>query len=254
MNGRWLTDPAPRPDASWKLFCFPWSGAGAGVFRAWPDLVGPSIEVRPVVYPGRERRVREALIGSVEELAEGVLPELLDAIDRPYALFGHSLGALVAYSCALELRARGLPPIRVFIAGSAPPGAPPRGPAVHTLNDVDFLRAVADLQDGPDEVLSNPEFAALILPALRADIRAAERYVEEPKPPLHCPITTFAGNSDPAATPKDMLGWQSLAHGELASVELDGDHLFVAGPGAQTITKVIVGTLSRRNSTHGGLS
>jgi medium-chain acyl-[acyl-carrier-protein] hydrolase len=243
MNSLWLARPLPQPTAAWKLYCFPWSGAGAGVFRDWPGLAGDDIDVCSVTYPGRERRFNEAALTSVEAIADGILPELLDDIDRPYALFGHSLGAQVVHACARRLTEQGRGPVWAFVAGSPPPGTR-RGPLRHTLGDRAFLRAVASALDGPDEMLSDPDFAAMILPTMRADIRAAEIYGLTAGAGLDCPVTTFAGTRDPRATPDDMRLWQSLAAGGFASEEIDGDHMFVTGSGAAAIVSVIAATLA----------
>lgn len=243
MSGLWLARPVPRPAATWTLYCFPWSGAGAGVFRDWPGLAGDDIDVCAVTYPGRERRFSEAPLTSVEEIADGVLAELLDDIDRPYALFGHSLGAQVVHACARRLAALGRGPAWAFVSGSPPPGTW-RGPLRHTLCDRDFLSAVASAYDGQDDVLSDPDFAAMILPTLRADIRAAEIYGQTARAGLDCPVTTFAGTRDPRATPDEMRLWQSLAVGGFASEVIDGDHMFVTGHGAAATVSVIAATLA----------
>jgi surfactin synthase thioesterase subunit len=238
-----LSRPAPAPEAAWKLYCFPWSGAGAGVYRPWGDLAGDDIDVSAVTYPGRERRFGEEALASVEAIADNVLPELLDDIDRPYALFGHSLGAFVAHACARRLTAQGRRPAWAFVAGSPPPGIQ-RGPMNHNLADQEFLEAVGSALDGPDEMLSDPDFAAMILPTLRADVRAAEVYGLTAKGGLDCPVTTFAGTRDPSATPDDMRLWRSLATGDFASNTISGDHMFVTGPGQAAIVSVIAATLT----------
>jgi medium-chain acyl-[acyl-carrier-protein] hydrolase len=242
MSGLWLARPVPRPAADWKLYCFPWSGAGAGVFWNWSRLTGKNIDVCSVTYPGRERRFSEPPLHSVEAIADGVVPELLDDIDRPYALFGHSLGALVAHACARRLADRGRGPAWVFASGSPPPGTPHREPR-RDLSDRDFLRAIAAALDSPDAMLTDPDFAAMILPTLRADIRAAEIYALTAGAGLDCPVTTFGGTRDPRATPSDMRKWQPLAAGGFASEVIDGDHMFVTGSGATMVASVIAATL-----------
>jgi len=244
MNGPGLSRPAPEPAATWKLYCCPWSGAGAGVFRDWPHLAGADIDVCSVTYPGRERRFTEAALTTVEAIADNVLPELLTDIDRPYALFGHSLGAHVVHACARRLTERGRSPAWAFVAGSPPPGIT-RGPLNHTLDDQEFLHAVGSALDGPDQMLSDPDFVELILPTLRADVRASEIYGLTARTGLDCPITTFAGTRDPSALPGDLRLWRSLAAGGFASEEIEGDHMFVTGPGAAAIVSVITATLAK---------
>jgi surfactin synthase thioesterase subunit len=267
VSGPWLVRPAPVPDAAWKLYCFPWSGAGAGVYRDWqalmdpalmdrplrdparidpalrdPARMGPAIEIVAVAYPGRERRITEPLVGSVAELADGVLPALLADVDRPFALFGHSLGALVAHAVAARLAGLGAGPAHVFVSGSAPPGTT-SSPFTHTLPDAEFLAELTALQDSQDEVLSDPEVAAILLPTLRADIRAAELWSLTTGPKLSCPVTAFAAARDRMSPPEELRLWEPFAPAGFSCLELDGDHMFVTGPEARKITGHIARTL-----------
>ncbi|PWJ23318.1 surfactin synthase thioesterase subunit [Branchiibius hedensis] len=237
MTNQWLTRSGSNPDAEWRLYCCPWSGAGAGVFRSWPALLGPGVEVVSLAYPGRERRIKEPLCTSVEEIADGIIEEMSEEVDRPFALFGHSLGALVAFECALRLSERGLPPALLGVSGAVAPGHDHPELAMRHLGDREFIETVRGLQDGRDPALDHPEFVALVAPVLRADIRAAEIYALTVRPPVGCPVVGFAGTDDAAATTADVGAWAFSTTAGFSLVEVDGDHLFpttVSGANAVT--------------------
>ncbi|HEY1379547.1 MAG TPA: thioesterase domain-containing protein, partial [Gemmataceae bacterium] len=168
---RWLAYVRPRPLASVRLFCFPYAGGGASVFRGWADGLPSAVEVCPVQMPGRETRFREPAFTRLPLLIEALAESLYPHLDRPFAFFGHSLGALVAFELARRLRRDGSPePQHLFVSGSGAPQARDHsGAVIHTRPADEFWQEVGRLNGTPAEVLTDGELRDLLLPTLRAD-------------------------------------------------------------------------------------
>jgi medium-chain acyl-[acyl-carrier-protein] hydrolase len=222
----WIHRPAPSPTARLRLYCAPYAGGGAGVFRTWPADLDQRVEVRAILYPGRERRFPEPALSSVEELADQLVPAMLPALDPPFALFGHSLGAMVAFEVARRLLAGGQPPVHLLVSGAHAPHLTRRARQYHQLPDAEFLREITQLGGTPPELVDHAELLELLLPALRADFTAAETYEREPGQPLPCPITAFGGAADPLVDRPALEGWSAHTAAGFRLHELPGDHFF----------------------------
>lgn len=224
---RWLMGTKRREEASLRLFCFPYSGGTALVFRGWMARLPATVDVCPVQLPGRGPRIAEALrerIGPlVEELAEGLGPYL----DRPFCLYGHSFGALLAFELARGFRRRGILPAHLFVSGHVAPGKPYREGPIHDLPDELFLKAITAMGGTPAEVLENRELMEILLPILRADFTVCETYVYADEPPLSCGITVLGGLDDPMTTLQDLEVWRKETTGPFGLTMLPGDHFFV---------------------------
>jgi medium-chain acyl-[acyl-carrier-protein] hydrolase len=224
----WIQVSYSRPAARLRLYCFPYAGSGAGVFRSWSDGLDQRIEVRAIVPPGRERRFVEPALDAVTVMADGLLPALLPALDPPFALFGHSLGAMLAYETARRLTAAGQAPVHLMVSASRAPHHPKDGIQYHRLPDAEFLPAVSGLGGTPPELTESAELVELMLPTLRADFTAAETYSQEPDPPLPCPITAFAGSDDPVVSGAGVQAWAAHSGAGFRAHVLPGDHFFIA--------------------------
>src|SRR5262245_12023957 len=167
----WFHSPQPRPHARLRLFCIPYAGAGVVAYHSWPNYVPPDVEVCAIQLPGRDGRLREKpfvdLLALVDVLAKGLSPWLA----TPYALFGHSMGALIAYGLVRHLRQQSAtPPVRLFVSGRRAPHVPSRQSPCHQLPDQEFIETLVQRYNGiPKAVLSEPELMSLFLPILRAD-------------------------------------------------------------------------------------
>ncbi|MEO1456258.1 MAG: alpha/beta fold hydrolase [Pseudomonadota bacterium] len=212
----WFFRPRPAPDASHRLICFPCAGYSAAMFRTWPAGLPAHVELVAVQPPGRATRFAEPAFESIPALVADLLSALSAITDKPYALFGHSMGAVVAAYAAAALAEAGAPaPLRLFLSARQPPDRPSPVPPVSHLSDDAFVEELQTRYGGiPEEILREPDMMALLLPTLRADIRALEATEGESPVPLPAPITAFGGVAD-RLVPADLLeGWAGwTAHG-----------------------------------------
>ena len=212
-----------------RLFCLPPAGGGTMTFRGWRDELDPAIELVLVQLPGHETRMNERPIDDREALIELLARVLLPEVRQPFALFGHSFGALLAFELVRLLRRRGWgKPVHLFFSARRAPQIVHNGLLLAQLPDDRLLDAVQRRYGGiPPEIAREPEWASLIVPALRADVAIDEgyRYVEEP--PLECGVTVFGGQRDFALPRRDLEAWRAHAAERFTLREFPGDHFFL---------------------------
>jgi surfactin synthase thioesterase subunit len=225
----WLVCFEQRPQAHLRLFCFPYAGGGASLFRQWGALFPPEVEVYAVQLPGREDRRREEAFTEVPALIAALSQNLEPLLDRPFAFFGHSLGGLLNFELARCLRRQsGLLPLRLFIAACRAPQSLGLSFPIAGLPDAEFLAQVQlRYGDLPKAVLDEPELLQLVLKVLRSDLKALESYLYQPEPPLACAISVFGGASDPVVSREDLENWQLQTRQDLQLTILPGGHFFV---------------------------
>jgi len=225
---KWTVCPKLRPAARMRLFCFPYAGVGISAFRGWADHSDPTIEVWGVQLPGREGRLKERPFSSMDELIPPLVEALSGLLDRPYVLYGHSLGAPIAFETARAFRrSRRRPPAHLFVGASPAPQLPWPHPLMHRLAEDDFLNEIQTRYGGiPRLVMEDPELRAALVPALRADITIMETYRYRPEAPLDLGITAFAGTRDTMVTPAAITEWRHQATQAFQLEDLDGDHFF----------------------------
>ncbi|MEU0742873.1 alpha/beta fold hydrolase [Streptomyces sp. NPDC006134] len=222
--GTWLRRFGPPAEGALRLVCFPHAGGGASSFHSLARALGPAAEVLAVQYPGRQDRRHEPPLPRLSELADRAA-EAVDTLDgAPYALFGHSLGALVAYETARRLDRSGNTPRRLFVSARCAPttGA---GPTDGLEDDAALLAEVRRLGGG--DALDDPEVQALALPALRADYRALRSYTWRDGPGLRCPVTVMTGTEDPLCAPGEATGWLRLSVVPGRSRVFTGGHFYL---------------------------
>jgi surfactin synthase thioesterase subunit len=224
--GSWLRNAEARPHAAARLVCFPHAGGSAGAYVSWQLLMSAAVEVHAVQYPGRADRLDEDIIDDAATLVRRVLPHLIPLFDRPVALFGHSMGALVAYEAARALEARGTAPVHLFVSGSR--AADDRaGPWLSRLDDQALVGELAKMGGTEGELLADPEMRELIMPYVRGDIRLADNYRHEPYPPLSVPITSLVGDADHLVSPEQADRWAKLTSAPFGRRVLPGDHFYL---------------------------
>jgi surfactin synthase thioesterase subunit len=238
----WVADPpGGEPDGGIQLFCFAHAGGGPALFRPWRGALAPDPVVRPVQLPGRESRLDETPFRRMADLLDPLCAALAPYLDRPYALFGHSMGAVVAYEVACHLPGSG--PACLLVSGRAPKLAPGWRP-VHALPDDEFLAEIIRLNGMPPEVLGEPDLLDMVLPALRADYELSETYRPPPGQRLRCPVTAFMSTSDPDVGEQEMLSWQEVTTGDFAMRVFSGDHFYLKG-GRPDVLSAVRDDLSR---------
>ncbi len=225
--GSWLSPPRP-PEGRLRLFCFPHAGAGASVFRQWSAELPPAVEVWPVQLPGREARFRETPYDRIDPLVTDLMAAIGPELKPPFALFGHSLGALVAFELTRALRSAGLPmPVHLVVSGRiAPQLADPRR-KLHDMPLADFVQTLRALAGTPPELLRNESLLAALMPLLRADFAVNETYDHRPEPPLDVPLTVIGGTADSKTERFEIDAWRQQTKNRFRSVFLPGGHFFV---------------------------
>ena len=218
----------PRPNASLKLLCLPYAGGNASVFRSWAVDLPADIEVSALQLPGRAGRIAMPLFTRLPPLIDDIGPDTADAIDRPFVLFGHSLGAVLAFELARWLRRRHwLQPLHLFVAGRRAPQTPDDVPPNYCKTDEGLIASLREMNGTPPEVLDNTELLELMLPTIRADFEVVETYEYVDVAPLDCPITVFEGADDPETHAHDLDDWRVQTRGRCSRHVVPGHHFFI---------------------------
>ncbi|WP_462186003.1 MULTISPECIES: thioesterase II family protein [unclassified Frankia] len=229
MTGPW-TKPTPRmTEAPLRLFCVAHAGGGGGFFLPWRDRLRPAIEVCPVLLPGRESRIAEPPYRRMEDLIGPLCEGLRPHLDRPYALFGHSMGAAVAYEAARRFTGEGRAPVRLLVSGRRAPHLAARRRPLADVPDDDFIAAVVSLGGTPDVLLEQPQLIKLLLPTMRADFAVNESYRPGDGPRLTCLVSAFTGDRDPEVEPVEAERWRVTTDGAFRLHVYPGDHFYLTG-------------------------
>lgn len=212
-----------------RVVCFPWAGASAAVFLRWQHAVAPVADLAIVELPGRGTRVGERPFTSLDEAVSfSVSSGRLDTGGSDYILFGHSMGATIAFECAREMRRQGRrQPVALIVSGATAPQLPQTAPRRSDLPDAELIGSLGELAGTPREVTESAELMALLLPGLRADLHAVETYAYREALPLAMSIHAFGGTDDAEATPGDVAAWQQQTTGPFALQIMPGGHFFL---------------------------
>jgi medium-chain acyl-[acyl-carrier-protein] hydrolase len=210
------------------LFCFPYSGGGASIYRTWNSALAPDVELCAVQLPGRENRFKEPAATEMSELVRQVAEGIGPLLDRPFALFGHSFGALVSFELCHKLQSVGVRSEHLFVSGRQAPHLVYPRPPIHELGDEAFCDEMRRLNGTPEHVLSNPALLALAVRIVRADYTVCETYtLPVGRPLLQCAVTALGGTEDPETTPDAVEGWALQTEGDFQARMLPGDHFFI---------------------------
>ncbi|MFV3331254.1 thioesterase II family protein [Pseudomonas sp. NY15437] len=226
-----------------RLFCLPYSGASAMLYARWKRQLPSWVEVCPVELPGRGRRFAEDLQTDLRALASQLADELAARLDQPYALFGHSLGGLLAFELAHALRERGLPlPQALFAsAASAPARRDSHRELAQAQSDAQLIERMRRLGGTPDAVFADEEMLRLTLPVMRADFLLCGLYDYRPRAPLACPIHVFGGKADRLSV-DSLSAWQDETSAGFSLEMLDGGHFFLHA-GEARLLELLLGHL-----------
>lgn len=222
----WLHRRTPRPGARVRLVCFPHAGGSAGFFGSWSTKLSSGIDVVAVQYPGRADRLAEPPLTSMPRLAAEIAGALEPLADRPIVLFGHSLGALVAYEVARELVRRDVRPARLVVSGRRAPLDAPGG-TKHLLSDDELVAELVRLGGTEPGLLDGEDARSVFLPAIRADFRLAENYRRLPGREPSCPLTVLLGAEDTEVDVRRAERWAEHATAGFSVHELSGGHFYL---------------------------
>jgi pyochelin biosynthetic protein PchC len=206
--------------------CFPHAGGSATFYFPMSRALAPATDVVAVQYPGRQDRRGERCLDDLGELADAVTEDLTSWFNRPVALFGHSMGATVAYEVARRLEARGTRVTGLFASACRAPSAQ-RIEFVHQRDDDGLIDALRELSGTDTAVLGNEELLRMVLPAVRGDYTAVETYRHQAGPELSCPIRVLVGDSDPVTSLAEADAWQRHTTGACEIDVLPGGHFYL---------------------------
>jgi medium-chain acyl-[acyl-carrier-protein] hydrolase len=223
----WIFTARARRSPAVRLVCVPYAGGGIDVFAGWADRL-PACEVGIVQLPGRGSRLRDPLVDTVGRAAAAVAGAVAAMPAFPTVLFGHGLGALIAFETARRLRDRTWPLLGLFVSGQRAPALPPAQPSIAALPDAEFLAAfAARYEPAVRTTLGDPDLQLLLLPGMRADMAMAEQYLYEPSAPLDCPIAACGGSDDPYASREDMEAWSAATRARTSVHVFAGGHFYL---------------------------
>jgi medium-chain acyl-[acyl-carrier-protein] hydrolase len=244
----WVVRPRQNREARLRLFCFPYAGGSASIYRTWPRDLPPDVEVCAVQLPGRGGRLPETPFTDLRPLVRALTEALLPQLETPFAFFGHSMGALIAFEFARHLhRQYGLRPAHLFVSGFRAAQIPDPDAPTYNLPDAELLAAVRRLNGTPEAVLQNDELLRLMLPVVRADVTICETYGYQEGPPLDCPVTAFGGRSDSIVSPEELAAWIVQTSGDYDMQMFDGDHFYINSARPQLL-RAVSATLTRHLS------
>lgn len=232
----------PRDDAGgvrMRLFCFPFAGGSASYYRDWPSFFPPSVQLCPVQLPGREGRWGEPAYTRMGELVEALLTGLHPLMGLPFAFFGHSMGAWVAFELARKLRDESEQgPARLFVSAARAPHLPESGPRLSGLSDAKFVEGIKRLEGLPPEAAQSEEFMSLVVPIIRADVELCESYRFEAGAPLDCPISAYGGVTDPRVRGNQLAAWKVHTRNGFRFRLFAGGHFFLSSVKEQVLAEL----------------
>jgi medium-chain acyl-[acyl-carrier-protein] hydrolase len=238
LTDLWVMRPFPRPNATKRLFCFPFAGGGASAYRQWANASGPTLEVCPIQLPGRENRLLEPAYDDSESLTVALLLALSPLLDKPYAFYGHSMGALLAFELARSLEdSCGTTggPERVFLAAHRAAHLPLQRSPMADLPQEALIAKLSEYGGFSDDVLNSQELMELILPAIRADLKLCDLYHFKQKNLLRCPINVVVGALDKQTSIESTHPWAIHTSGQTEVHVINGGHFFLHTHSAQVL-------------------
>ncbi|WP_328930065.1 thioesterase domain-containing protein [Streptomyces sp. NBC_00190] len=224
----WFPFGVPDLDAPLRVFCLPYAGGGAGLYRSWQQRAAAGAALAPVQLPGRETRLREPPVEDFETLVTRLAGALGPWTGDRYALFGHSMGGLLAHELAYRLEElTGRPPELLAVSACAAPELERPRPAIHQLPREEFVAELRRLEGTPAEVLEDDELLDLCIPRIRADFAVLASHRHRPRAPLNSRITAFCGTRDPQIPVWSMEAWRGHTTRDFRLHLMDDDHFFI---------------------------
>jgi medium-chain acyl-[acyl-carrier-protein] hydrolase len=232
----WFQSRPSRGQVDFKLFCFPYAGGAALVFKKWADLLPSAVQVVAVELPGRGARLQEPPFVSMPALIDDLQSVIWPTLDKPFIFFGHSMGAIIAFELARSLRRKyGREPQALFVAGRRAPQVPKEEPVTYNLPKNEFIEELIRLDGTPKEVIEHGELMEIMIPLLRADFQLVQTYEYVTDALLQCPINVYGGLHDRYVTRELLMPWKELTNSGFALHMLPGDHFFLRSSQSQLL-------------------
>jgi surfactin synthase thioesterase subunit len=230
LVGRSLVAFTPRPAARCRLICFPCAGGGPSMFRPLSRLVPDDIELLAACLPGREARLREAPATNLLALAAQFTADIAAHVDGPYLIFGHSMGAMLAYEVCKWLQLTGKAPLpgTLTVSACVSPDLP-RETNVIGQSDQRLSERLASLGGIPPEAARDPDLMRMVLPITRADLEMVEVYTPRRGAPLDVDLMVVRGTEDHVARAEQMAAWPAVARRSVSHVRAGG-HFYLLDP------------------------
>lgn len=237
-DSRWVVRQSSHPDPALRLFLLPPAGGSHLIFHGWKTMIPADVGMYAIQLPGRGARVDEPPFTRLEPLIQSLGTALGSFLDKPFALFGHSMGALLSFELARFLRKNcGVEPLILFASGGRSPDVP-EDRKDYLLPDREFVAMLQELNGTPAEILDNPEALRLLLPALRADFEVIQTHQYSEDCPLNCRIKVFGGTRDSTTREEILLPWRKHTKSSFSLSMLPGSHFFIEESRAQLLTIV----------------
>jgi medium-chain acyl-[acyl-carrier-protein] hydrolase len=228
ITGSWFQHGHANNQADLNMFCFPYAGGAALVFKRWVDFLPSTLQVIPVELPGRGGRLREPPFLSLPALVEELAGEIEPLLDKPFVFYGHSMGAVIGFELARSLRRKyDREPQALFVGGRRAPQTPNDEPVTYHLPKEEFIEELIRLDGTPKEVVEHEELMEMMIPLLRADFQLIQTYEYTADTPLRCPITVYGGLEDIHVPRGLLLPWKEQTSSKFASYMLPGGHFFI---------------------------
>lgn len=252
-QNKWIESPIRNAGSELRLFCFPYAGGSAANFNSWRGLLPAAVEMLPVQLPGRGSRILEPALKRNDELADRIVEEMLPVFrEKPFAFFGHSMGATLGFEVARRLARRyEAAPMALFVSGRRAPHISGPGLLTYDLPDEALIERLRRLNGTPREVIECHELMQLVLPLIRADFEAVETYKYLDSPPLACPIFALGGQEDSYVTTADVEQWNIHTSAECLIKFFPGGHFFLHSHQdllLQFLSITLIGLLRKKQS------
>ena len=226
---RWFTKMSPAFNGGVRLVCIPYAGGGPAMFRTWSNELPTQIGVFAALLPGQGSRIREVPPSQTSTFAAELVTNIEPYLNEPYALFGYSMGALVAFEMTRQLRAQGKPlPTNLFVAARRAPQVPDTAAPLHVLPDSAFVKGIQSRYGGiPEAIMKDAELMTLFTPVLRSNFTMIETYRYVDEDPLDLPIAAFGGTRDKTTGEAELSAWGRQSKRSFNYQLFDGDHFFI---------------------------
>jgi surfactin synthase thioesterase subunit len=224
----WIVKIKPNPSAKLKLFCLPFAGGSSVAYRDWANVMPTNVELCAIEIPGRGLRLAEPLVKNLPELVSRLADGIKDELDRPFIIFGHSMGAATGFELTHYLEEKFTQtPEHLFFSGRGAPHIAERDEPIHKLPRDKFIHKIQSYGGTPKEILAHEELMELVIPIIRADFEVCETYVYQEREPLNIPLTALGGLTDDSVTRDEVEEWKIHTKKEFNLRMFPGGHFYL---------------------------